>query len=167
MAFRYDVCLNRIIKSDKDKHHDKLISSDKGEAERLNDAPENYSMDHAKDYLLHLPKIDLTTDEAVVKNYPVFAKMEEQYKKISAFENVFLEGESLDPIYRELYLVFRAAIAYGKARMDVIEDPLYQQMTEDEVKALRDKKRISHRRRTRSGKSCMPAPQRSRYFGMV
>lgn len=101
--------------------------------------PESYSMDQAKEYLLHLPEIDLTTDEAVVNSYLQFAKMEEEFKKISAFEEAFLDGESLDPVYKELYTALKGVIGYGKARMNIISDSLYQQMTEDEVKALREK----------------------------
>ena len=113
--------------------------TDQRKQELLYQAPEPYSMDRAKDYLLHLPEIDLTTDEAVVKSYQLFANMEKEFVKISSYKIAFLDGESLDPVFKVLYTALQSAIGYGKARMKVISDPLYQKMTGDEVKALREK----------------------------
>lgn len=121
------------------KHNVLDLDIERGMQELYTEMPAPYTMDQAKDYLLHLPEINLTTDEAVVKNYGRLQEMKKEFVKISAFEKAFMDGKTLDPIFKNLYTALKTAIAYGEARANVIADPLYQKMTGDEVKALREK----------------------------
>ena len=95
-----------------------------------------YSLDAVLDFLVPLPKIDLSTDKAIVENYEKIGEISDQLSKMSVFEDLLFMPELIDGFYAKSYQALRNMVSYAKLRIELIQDDLYQTATNSELIAL-------------------------------